>query len=101
MNEEQKNYCKGRGLNCNQWHYEKCIDSRGKEECKYCNPQKVDEYGTGTGKYIPGIRKDNNSDGMWFYIINDNWLLRSHGYDICNQIKPNYCPMCGRKLNDK
>ncbi len=69
-------------------------------KCKYCVPEIVDEYGTATGKYIPGI-KDNNGDGMWFYTINGNYFLRGHGVNLPSQIRPNYCPMCGRKLNQK
>lgn len=67
--------------------------------CMYCEPEKTDEYGASTGKYIKGI-PDRNGSGMWFMMTNDRHFLRSHGAHGVNEIFPNYCPMCGQKVNE-
>ena len=70
------------------------------EVCKYCRPIIKDLYGNAKGEYIKGL-KDSN-DGMWFVMMNGIYILKSHGSTVIRpEIKPNFCPMCGRALNNE
>ena len=65
------------------------------EKCKYCSPIKIDDYGNGTGTFIKGI---GSCGGMWIYITNGIYILRSNSSNGYNEFKPVYCPMCGKRL---
>ena len=73
------------------------------KKCEYCDIKNYQEEYSGNGIFVNRI-----SEGIGSYTFltmeyckyDNTWSLVATG-DDCDWVKINYCPFCGRKLNDK
>lgn len=56
------------------------------DECEYCCDYRHNEY--------------LNKDEIGVQYVDEDELIIDCGHDYYTEFKINYCPMCGRKLND-